>query len=467
MRLISFSRAALLLIPMLLPLRTWAGPPCATDMTEEGRARASVIVRDAEAALADGKPTEAFGMYERAYCQNPDPALKHWLSQAALNQDHCDEAFKDALFWVQHGDPSDRSTSVRWLSTVQEQCVQVNIKSEPSGASIHVDNVLEELGVTPWEGRLRSGAHVITVSRQGFSDAHRKLTLPVGPVLKPIEVRLAMHLASTEAANDLPFDATPAPAPPPPPSSADKTTVVIDTSPGGSATAQQSPPPVEKPTSVVIDTGPAQTAPPAEKPTSVVIDTGPAKSTSSAPPPPAAEKPTEVVIETGSPKSSLQTGPTPAPAAATKNPPAPAPVSATNNPPRQAAPSPQPKPAEARASPPPAPPPAPKPAVASPPSAPAPLPVVEAPKKPKPPSPKWVAPVAWGAIGVGAAALLVATVLGVVAHNNTAALRTSVEPGPSIQSQVNAINATNNGANALFGVGGALAAAGAGIRIAF
>jgi hypothetical protein len=89
------------------------------------------------------------------------------------------------------------------------------------------------------------------------------------------------------------------------------------------------------------------------------------------------------------------------------------------------------------------------------------------PKPPRRPSPAWVAPVAWGAIGVGAAALIVATALGVVAHNNTVALRTSVEPGPSIQSQVNAINATNHGANALFAIGGVCAAAGIGIRVAF
>jgi hypothetical protein len=93
--------------------------------------------------------------------------------------------------------------------------------------------------------------------------------------------------------------------------------------------------------------------------------------------------------------------------------------------------------------------------------------VVEAPKKPRPPSPAWVAPVAWTAVGIGAAALIVGTALGVIARNNTMSLHTTAEPGVPVMSRVDAINVEAGGANALFAAGGVLAAAGIGVRLAF
>jgi hypothetical protein len=67
---------------------------------------------------------------------------------------------------------------------------------------------------------------------------------------------------------------------------------------------------------------------------------------------------------------------------------------------------------------------------------------------------------------VGGVALVVAITLGASAASATTNAKTR-EPTTAIQSQVSSIDGLAAGANVLFGVGGVLAAAGAGVAIAF
>lgn len=93
-------------------------------------------------------------------------------------------------------------------------------------------------------------------------------------------------------------------------------------------------------------------------------------------------------------------------------------------------------------------------------------PPAEAPAHRGPP-PAWLRPAAWTAIGVGAALLVVATTLGAVAHSQVTTLQSRAQPGESIQARLDGINSLGTGANALFVVGGVVAAAGVGVRVAF
>jgi hypothetical protein len=93
-------------------------------------------------------------------------------------------------------------------------------------------------------------------------------------------------------------------------------------------------------------------------------------------------------------------------------------------------------------------------------------PATEAPA-PRGPPPAWIRPAAWSAIGVGAALLVVATALGGAARSQVTTLQTHAQPGESIQARLDGINSLGTGANALFAVGGVVAAAGVGVRVAF
>ncbi len=93
-------------------------------------------------------------------------------------------------------------------------------------------------------------------------------------------------------------------------------------------------------------------------------------------------------------------------------------------------------------------------------------PPAEAPA-PRAPPPPWIRPAAWAAIGVGAALLVVATALGATARSEVTTLQTRAQPGETIQARLDGINGLGTGANALFAVGGVVAAAGVGVRVAF
>jgi len=76
------------------------------------------------------------------------------------------------------------------------------------------------------------------------------------------------------------------------------------------------------------------------------------------------------------------------------------------------------------------------------------------------------------AVGIGAAvlgvvALAVGTGLGVMASQQDAHVRTTKQPGSAVAEQVNSANGQALGADVLFGVGGALGAAGVGLVVAF
>ena len=71
-----------------------------------------------------------------------------------------------------------------------------------------------------------------------------------------------------------------------------------------------------------------------------------------------------------------------------------------------------------------------------------------------------------GATAVGAAGLIAATVLAVTAQSATKAGQTEAATS-SVQGRVDSVNTRINGADALFGIGGALAAAGVTLTVVF
>ena len=95
----------------------------------------------------------------------------------------------------------------------------------------------------------------------------------------------------------------------------------------------------------------------------------------------------------------------------------------------------------------------------------APLPAVAEPAPEARPTSTWRAVGIAGA-SVGAAALIVATVLGVTVQASQTAGATKAQTTP-IESQVKSINARAISADTLFGVGGVLAGAGLGLALAF
>jgi hypothetical protein len=267
-----------------------------------------------------------------------------------LKLGHCDQALDYAQRFSSSVGPDGTAAVAQaenWVRHVQGECPDVEIKSDPAGASLVLDHAPTIAGVTPWKGHLPTGSHSVSL-RLGVVETQKVVIVQVG-----VPYRLSVPLGPAPS-EELP----PIPSP--------------------EAAMPIAPPPVAPEPPALT---PAQPAP------------------------------------TPSPLLSLPATPAPTPATppvnltAVKAPPAPAP--ATRMPP--------------------------------------------------------VRVIGWSALAVGGAALVAGLVLGLGVRSDTAALEkvNASRSGGAAQQAINSINARAIGTDVLLGAGGAFAATGGAIVIAF
>jgi tetratricopeptide (TPR) repeat protein len=196
-------------LTVTLSLQAAGAPGVATP--EARRAKAVQLGREAAEAYKAGSYAEAFAEYEAAYKLVPAPPLVLNLSRTALKLGRCEEAEGYALTYSAAFGGSDTAaiaSPTTLLTSVHEQCPEMQITSDPPGAKLLIEGVARSSSfVTPWRGRLFVGKHAVRARLDGFPEQRVELDVIPGT---PSQLRLTF--VSTPVAAQV---ATP----PPPPAS--------------------------------------------------------------------------------------------------------------------------------------------------------------------------------------------------------------------------------------------------------
>ena len=194
---------------------------CAAEPEGHQAPRAAKLVKQAKQALSAGRFSDALSLFERAYCIYPTTILKHGISSAELNLGRCDDAVRDARFWLDHAGGEEIGEARDWLTDVLGQCVDVTLKTNVELSSIVIDGSITV--VTPWTGRLRAGTHTLAASGVGMLSVETRIEVPPGERTKPLAFGIVLQPAlalppieePTPAPKAVPPPAAPAPALPP------------------------------------------------------------------------------------------------------------------------------------------------------------------------------------------------------------------------------------------------------------
>lgn len=177
----------------------------AEDDAEARRAEAVKLGHEAAEAYKAGNYADALEKYQAAYRLVPAPPLVLNLSRTALKLGRCDESLNYALTYSAAFGESDTASvesPQAWIASVKAQCAEVQITSEPPGASLTIDGASPgEAAVTPWKGRLLIGRHELRARLEGYVEQRQEVEV-VSPEAVA-EVRLELVRAPVAVAPPL------------------------------------------------------------------------------------------------------------------------------------------------------------------------------------------------------------------------------------------------------------------------
>jgi hypothetical protein len=164
-------------------------------------------------ALKAKKYTEAIQDFEGAYALSGHALLLGMISRAHLEQGHCSQAVESADQYVAAATQEDSAAADKVHAQVLEECIRVQLDSDPPGAAISVDANVVHKGEGPWRGWLLAGEHRLGATLAG-STLQQRLAVPAGS--KPMVVTLAFPSPPFNPAPAA-ITAKPPPAQPPAP----------------------------------------------------------------------------------------------------------------------------------------------------------------------------------------------------------------------------------------------------------
>ena len=206
----------------------------ASDAVADVKADAMRLAAEGAAAYKAGQYPEALAKFETAYHEYPVAPLVLDLSHVEVKLGHCDKAIGYARTYGAAFGPESRSsleTPEGLLLTVQTECPEAEVTSDPTGAMFRIEGLAQAAPlVTPWKGRLPVGKHLLLARHEGFPFQRGSITVEPGKAMElhltfgatPAVTASAPEHASAPPVEDLPFpgDISPSPALPPPPSNA-------------------------------------------------------------------------------------------------------------------------------------------------------------------------------------------------------------------------------------------------------
>jgi hypothetical protein len=163
-------------------------------MDTKALAAAKILTTQGKAAFRAGNYDDALHYFQAAYCILPAPILHHNMSMAFLRQERCADAVLQAQTWVDTANQADRQTAADWLATVHQQCVEVDLDSEPHGTAVFIDEGAHlQTGFTSWHGWLMAGEHKVVFNRPHYiAETQRIVVRP--DALAPVRVHVTLKL---------------------------------------------------------------------------------------------------------------------------------------------------------------------------------------------------------------------------------------------------------------------------------
>jgi tetratricopeptide (TPR) repeat protein len=178
----------------------WAVParaedPPGTNLVESARTHYAAGV----AAYSAGRFREAVNEFIAADRLAARPALSYNIARAydrlgdvANALQYYREYLRREAGAANAGETKDRVRELE-AALAQKGVQQLSVRSEPSGASLRIDDRL--VGTTPWTGELQPGAHRLTMTLRGYEERSRAFELPAAHAMD-IDLRLDASVAS-------------------------------------------------------------------------------------------------------------------------------------------------------------------------------------------------------------------------------------------------------------------------------
>lgn len=152
---------------------------------EDSRAKAVRLTTEGAAAYKAERFDEAVDKFSAAYQAYPAAPLLLNLSRAELKLSRCADAIHYAEMFrktVGESEGVSKDAPDQWLETVQRSCIEVEVDSEPPGATIWIDGERQtDPDKTPWTGRLPVGSHKVLLWRTGYGQQRRALEVSPTP----------------------------------------------------------------------------------------------------------------------------------------------------------------------------------------------------------------------------------------------------------------------------------------------
>lgn len=154
-----------------------------TKASKEKIKQALALIQDANDDLENKDYKYALEGYKEAYNLYPTPVL---LYRMALTNDKLGNTAEAILFYRQFLDSGKANKKLRPLTEARlaelevPQAINVQIKSDPSGASIHGDLEGKSLGTTPKTMKLSAGKHTFYLKLKGYEAFELTTTLETG-----------------------------------------------------------------------------------------------------------------------------------------------------------------------------------------------------------------------------------------------------------------------------------------------
>jgi hypothetical protein len=209
-------KSAIVVCSLLLAI---AASARAEDAADARHAEAVRLGHEGSEAYRADHFAEALRSFEAAYRLMPAAPLVLNISRAELKLGRCADALRYAeQYRAAVGEQVGASPDApdEWLETVRRTCIESEITSAPTGATIWIDGERQTAPeTTPWTGRLPVGHHKVLLWKSGYDSQEEVLEVTGGA---PARLSLALHATGTSAAPGAgtpPAISTPAPLPPP------------------------------------------------------------------------------------------------------------------------------------------------------------------------------------------------------------------------------------------------------------
>ena len=151
------------------------------DAPADPRAKADAAFRRATALYQRGEYTEAARWFRRVYETSPHPDALYNLARAQESGGDVAGAIETwELYARSSRAPPEVAEARARIAALAAREVEVFVASEPLDATVTVDAESQPAGRTPLRLRVRPGAHVLVVRREGYRDRVERVEVAPG-----------------------------------------------------------------------------------------------------------------------------------------------------------------------------------------------------------------------------------------------------------------------------------------------